>query len=315
MKAIIINKYGDLNELHLGQVKDLEPNKNEILIKVKAFTIAPLDTKIRNGNLKFILKRKFPMILGGDFSGTIVNLDKDIKNFSIGDEVMGATDPFKMNGPFAEYVKSKPDQIVKKPIQLSFTEAAALPIAAMSSLQSLRDLGKLKQGQNILILGAAGAVGHLAVQMARNMGAKITAVCRQVNADFVKSCGADYVIDYEKEQVFKEQNTYDIIFDTVAKYTFKDAKLALKKEGIYINTMPSPSLMIRSLFNSLTPKKLKVLMLKANPADLAIIKEWSANESIKVHLDKIYTGLESIHEATKYQETGHVRGKIAIEIG
>jgi NADPH:quinone reductase-like Zn-dependent oxidoreductase len=314
MKALLLQHYGGLDALQIGEVPTPPLNPDEVLVKVKAMTISPLELKIRSGQAKMFVRRKLPMILGADFAGAIAQVGPNVTTFKSGDSVIGMIDPFKQAGPYAEYVVASASQLIHKPVQLSDEQACALPIAGISALQSLRDLGKLQSGQHVLILGAAGALGHLGVQIAHQMGAKVTAVCSASNLDFVKSLEADDAIDYNQQNPFEKTDTYDLIFDSVDKYTFGEAKAALRKGGIFVNTVPGPAKMLSTLGNPFRSKKLTLLMMKPNFNDVEYIVNQVAEQKLKVHIDKVYEGLESIPEATAYLEKGHVRGKLVIKL-
>ena len=314
MKAILLQHYGRLDALQIADIPTPTPEKGQVLVKVKAFTISPLELKIRRGEAKMFVRRKLPMVMGSDFAGDVVEVGEGVSNFKVGDAVLGSVDPFKQAGPYAEYVAVTERQICPKPDNLTYEIACTLPIAGMSALQCLRDLGKLRAGQHVLILGAAGAVGHIGVQLAKNMGATVTAVCRGENADFVLRCGADNVIDYIRQDVFTKFNTYDVVFDAVDKYPFSDAQKALKNGGIYVNTMPKPARMLSSLLNPFRSKKMALLMMKSNSNDMLLVTKMAAAGVLKINLDKVYEGFESIHQATEKLEAEHVRGKLVIRL-
>lgn len=314
MKAILLHKFGGLDAFEISEVPAPVPAIGEVLVKVIAFNVSPLELKIRHGEAKMYIRRKLPMILGSDFAGDVVAVGEDVKDYKIGDAVLGAVDPFKNNGPYAEYVVTPATLLHHKPRELSYENACTLPIAGMSSLQCLRDLGKLQAGQKVLILGASGALGLFGIQLAKYMGATVTAVCSGINATLVREFGADKVIDYLNQPIFETANTYDLVYDAVNKYSFEEAKKVLKKGGIYVNTVPSPKLLLRTLLNPFYSQKMKLLLLKQNPADLALLVDLVSKDILKVHVENIYTGLESIYEATKRLETARVRGKLVLRL-
>lgn len=315
MKAILLQNYGGLSALKIDEVPTPVPAAGEVLVKVKAFTISPLELKIRKGEAKMFVRRKLPMLMGVDFAGEVVAVGDAVQAFKVTDKVMGAIDPFKQSGPYAEYVVAKTDQLIPKPAELSFETASALPIAGASALSCLRDLGKLKSGQRVMILGAAGALGHLAVQLAKQMGASVTGVCRASNFEFVKGLGADEVIDYTVQNPFEETEAYDLIIDIVDRYTFKEARQALKKGGVFVNSVPGPAKFLQVALNPFRSKTMALLMLKLTTSDLAWVTNQVKEGKLRLHLDKIYSGLESIYEATTNVEAGHVRGKLVIKVG
>jgi len=314
MKAILLKHYGNLDALRIEQVPTPVPAAGEVLVKVKAFTISPLELKIRSGEAKMFVRRKLPMLMGTDFAGEIAEVGEGSTMWKVGDEVLGTVDAFKQSGPYAEYVLVKAEQIIPKPTSITFETACSLPISAVSALQCLRDVGKVKTGQNVLILGAAGSLGHISVQLAKQMGANVTAVCRYNNANFVKSLGADHVIDYSQTSPFAQTEAYDLIFDVVDKYSFKEAKQALRRGGLYLNTVPGPAKMFSALWNPVRAKKMAVFFLKPSMDDLKWVVQQVQEGKLKINIDKTYQGLESIYEATTNLEAGHVRGKLVIQL-
>jgi NADPH:quinone reductase-like Zn-dependent oxidoreductase len=314
MKAILLNKFGGLDALQISEVPTPKPEIGEVLVKVKAFNVSPLELKIRHGEAKMYVRRQRPMILGSDFAGDVVAVGDGVKDYRIGDAVLGTVNPFKENGPYAEYVVAPSSLLHHKPSEVSYEQACTLLVAGVSSLQSLRDLGKLQAGQKVMILGASGSLGLFGIQLAKYLGATVTAVCSGTNTTLVRKYGADKVRDYLSQPIFDTANDYDLVFDAVNKYSFEEAKKVLKKGGIYVNTVPSPKLFLRTLLNSFNSKKIKLLMLNLNSEDLKLIVDLARKGILKVHLEHVYDGLESIHEATKRLESGRVRGKLVIRL-
>jgi len=314
MKAMFLTKYGGNDSFALKEADMPTFNENEVLVEVKAITISPLEYKIRNGRMKMIARKKLPTKLGSDFSGVIIKTGALINTYKEGDLVFGAVDPFTMEGPYATHVVAREDQIVRKPDTINHHTAASAPIAAMSALQCLRDLGNIQSGNKVMILGAAGAVGHFATQIAAFSGAEVTAVCSPENNDFVKNLGAHVVINYTTQNPFEKMEYYDIIFDAVDKYNFSKVSGSLIKGGVYINTMPNPVNLFRALFNRFTSKKIKPFLLKANQSDLALISDWLEQKKLIANIQKVFYGLEHIPEALEILEKGHVRGKLIVDL-
>lgn len=314
MKAILLRNYGDTSNLKIEEVQTPTPQKDEILVKIQYFSISPLEIKIRKGEAKLFVKKKLPMIMGSDFGGEIIEIGEAVGILSVGDYVIGSVDPFKDNGPYAEFICVKPERVIKKPIGLDAEMASLCPVSGMSALQVLRDLGKLQAGQQIMILGGSGSLGHLAIQLAKKMDAHVTAVSSRKNFPFLKSLGTDEVIDYQKETVFSKDKKYHVIFDAVNKYRFNEAKKALNEGGIYINSVPSPALLFQSLFNPFRNKKIKLLNMKFDIVDLEYVVSELSKANLKLHIEKIYGGLEAIRSATEHIESERVVGKIGIKI-
>jgi len=211
MKAIVIDDYGGVDQLHLRELPDPRPQADEVLVRVRAAGVNPVDWKILQGQLRVILHLNFPFVPGGDIAGEVVSTGPEATEFKAGDPVIGFVE-LRRGGGYAELAVAKTTAVALMSPSLSFIEAASLPIAGCTALQALRDLGELSKGANALILGGAGGVGHLAVQIAKALGVKTSATCGPSNIEFIRSLGADDVIDYSSKD-FMER--YDMIFDAV----------------------------------------------------------------------------------------------------
>src|ERR1700720_2543263 len=233
MKAIVHCEYGGPEVLTLADVEKPVPNDNQLLVRVRAASVNPLDLTIRGPWLiRPILGMRKPKDtrLGVDYAGTVEAVGKNVTNFKPGDEVFGGK-----NGAIAEYVCVLADRaVVAKPSNVTFEQAAAVPVAAITALQGLRDKGHIQAGQKVLVNGASGGVGTFAVQIAKAFGAEVTAVCSTRNVDLVKSIGADRVIDYTKEDFTKTDRRYDMIYDLVGNHSFSDRRQILKPNGICV---------------------------------------------------------------------------------
>ena len=261
------------------------------------------------------LKPRNP-ILGQELAGEIEAIGKDVTRFKPGDQVFG----FDMFGAYAEY-KCMPENgaLAIKPVNLSYEEAASIPNGALTALPFLRDKGNIQSGQTVLIYGASGSVGAAAVQLAKYYGAKVTGVCSTANLEWVKSLGADQVIDYTQEDFTENGKTYDIIFDTVGKRSFSECKGSLTDEGIYLTTVPTPVIMLQALWTAKSgSKKVKFVAAGLRPAsekikDLVFLTELIEAGKIKPVIDRCYP-LEQIAEAHRYVEKGHKKGNVVITV-
>ena len=247
MKAIVYTKFGPPDVLKLKEVTKPAPKGNEVLIRIFATTVVKEDPDMRalpgfNGLLK-----PRNQILGQELAGEVEAVGRTVTRFKPGDQVFG----IDMFGAYAEY-KCMPENgaLVIKPTNMSFEEAASVPNGALTALPFLRDKGKIQSGQSVLIYGASGSVGSAAVQLARYYGAKVTGVCSAANLEWVRSLGADQVIDYTREDFTENGKTYDIIFDTVGKRSFAECKGSLTDEGIYLATVPTPAMMLQALLTA-----------------------------------------------------------------
>lgn len=320
MKAIVYTKFGSPDVLELKEIAKPAPKDNEVLIRIVATTVAVEDPGIRaRPGLNGFLKPK-KSILGFYLAGEVEAVGKDVKRFKKSDKVYGNTG-LGLLGTYAEYICMPEDgALVIKPDNITYEEAAALPNGALTALPFLRDKGNIQSGQKVLINGASGAVGTIAVQLAKYFGADVTAVCSTTNLEMVKSLGADKVIDYTKEDFTKNGQAYDIIFDTVGKSSFSSCKDSLTENGIYLTTVPSPAIMLQMLQTSMTGgKKVGIAATGLRPSkekakELTFLNGLIETGKIKAVIDRSYP-LEQIAEAHKYVEAGHKKGNIVITIG
>lgn len=309
MKKIIYKKYGDADVLKIADSPVPEPSKGEVLVKVMAAGINPVDYKVRNGSLRFVFRAKFPRTPGGEMAGIIEKNGPGASKFNIGDKVFAML-PLGIGG-YSEYVCVKEDIISKMPDNISFNEAAAIPLAGITALQSLRDKGHIRSWMHVLINGGSGGVGSLAIQIAKAYSSEVTAVCSEKNIEFVQNMGADHVINYEKEDFTQKNNQYDIVFDAVAKSSFSESKRVLKRKGTYITTIPKPSVMFRQIINPLLSRQVYGIMAKPGSDDLNYLAKLVAEEKLKPQIEKVYE-LEEAPDAQRHIETGRVRGKLVI---
>jgi len=319
MKAIVCEKYGSPEVLQLKEVEKPVPGEGEVLIKIHASSVNwgdwhnlradPFLVRLAAGLLK--PKNK---ILGFDVAGQVEAVGGNVKQFKKGDEVFG--DIYACGGgAFAEYVAVPESALVLKPANLTFEEAAAVPVAGVTALQGLRDHGKIQPGQNVLINGASGGVGTFAIQIAKTLGAEVTGVCSTRNLELVRSLGADHVIDYTKEGVTRNGQRYDLILDNVGNSaTYKRLyKHSLKPTGICVIVAGSFSLQIfLGPWMSMTGKnKIGTYMTMTKVEDVAYLKDLLETGKVVPMIDKRYP-LREVPEAIRYLEGGHARGKVVI---
>ncbi len=311
MKAIVFAKYGSPDVLQLKEVEKPVPQDNEVLIKIHASSINPFDWRTMRAKPFFIrlkeglLKPKNKR-LGADFSGQIEAVGRKAKQFQPGDKVFGIC-----SGAFAEYVCVPEDEIALKPAGATFEEAAALPIAAITALQGLRDKGQLQPGQQVLINGASGGVGTFAVQIAKSFGAEVTGVCSTKKLALVSSIGADHVIDYTKENFTQNGQCYDLIFDAAAYHSLSDYQRALSPQGVYVWIGGSLAMILKIMLSR--SKKFTLLSAKKNKKDFNLLKELFETGQVKAVIDRSYP-LREVAEAIRYLEAGKARGKVVITV-
>ena len=321
MKAIVYTNYGPPEALQLQEVEKPAPKENQVLVKVHAasvnaldwrrFTMPPILIRLMEGGL---LKPKDPK-LGVDIAGTVEAVGSNVTEFKPGDEVFGVAP-----GAFAEYACNGASKFVLKPANLSFEAAAAVPVAAFTALQGLRDKGQIQPGQKVLIYGASGGVGTFAVQIAKSFGAEVTGVCSTRNLDMVRSIGADHVIDYTREDFTRNGQHFDLIYDAVGNRSVSDYKRALSPHGIcVIAGFTSLSrlfehMVLGPLVSKTGSKQIGLQGIATTPKkDLLVIKELLEAGKVVPVIDKSYP-LSETAEAIRYLEKGHARGKVVITV-
>jgi len=316
MKAAVYSSYGSPEMIELKDVEQPSmKDENRVLVRVHNASLNKFDSLYRRGYLptRFengLTKPKFP-ILGIDVAGTVEAVGSNVQKFKVGDHVYGSC-----FGSHAEYVCPPQDGLSHMPKNLNFEQAAAIPCAAQTALQALRDAAQVTEGKKVLIYGASGGVGHFAVQLAKFYGAEVTAVCSTPNLQWVKELGADEVIDYTKEDFTKNGKRYDVILDAVAKRTFFSALGSLNEKGIYITENPlSPiyhplQLLLGSFIKT---KKAKLHLAKPNSEDLEFLRGLIEEGKIKPVIEKCYP-LDQIKEAYTHVETGRTKGKVVLQI-
>ena len=316
MKAMVYAEYGSPDVLELREIEKPGVQDADVLVRVCASSINWLDWHFLTGDpfLARIMSGLFKpkhQVLGIDFAGRVEAVGASVTQFQPGNEVFGSTS----NGCFAEYVCVSEEEVVSKPDNITFEDAAAVPGAAIPALQALRDHGQIQPGQKVLINGASGGVGTFAVQIAKSFGAEVTGVCSTRNLDTVRSIGADHVIDYTQEDFTKTEQLFDLVFDTVAKRSFSDCKRVLSPKGIYITSEFSPGLALQNQWISITDSK-KMVPLPPKPPnkkDLVFLKELLETGKVAAVIDRSYK-LSEVPEALRYLEQGHTKGKILISI-
>lgn len=313
MKAFVIRQYGSREVLEPAEVPDPEPDEDELLVRIHAIGINPVDWKIRKGMARFLIRRKFPLILGQDFAGEVVSVGSKVGDYEIGDRVFGAVISLQRDGSYAEMIAVPARNVATLPANMSFEEAAAIPTAGLSALQALRDLGRIRNGMDVLINGAAGGVGHYAVQIAKFFGVYVTAICGPDNLDFATDLGADEAMDYHQVDYTREKSRYDIIFDTIGNHNFSESIPVLQPKGIFITTIPSPRFFFQSLLTRFTPKKSKVLMMRIEEDDLWELKKMAEADQLRSHVEHIFP-FDKIPEAQALSESKHLRGKIVVQV-
>ena len=324
MKAIVHCEYGSPDVLELKDVETPVPNDNQLLVRVRAVAVNPLDLTI-TGPLALRpisgLRKPKETRVGVDYSGTVEAVGKNVTNFKPGDEVFGGK-----TGSFAEHICVLADRaVVAKPSNVTFEQAAAVPVAAITALQGLRDKGHIQPGQKVLVNGASGGVGTFAVQIAKSFGAEVTAVCSTRNVDLVRSIGADHVIDYTKEDFTNGTEHYDLIFDLVCNHSFAERRRVLTPQGICVmagiggagwhdgilgKIVGELYAIARSRFIG---QKFVAYIASFNQKDMMTLAELMQSGKIKPVIDRTYK-LSEVSKALWYLQEGHARGKVVLSV-
>jgi NADPH:quinone reductase-like Zn-dependent oxidoreductase len=323
MKAIVRSTYGPPDVLELKQIDRPEPADDEVLVRVRAAAVNPLDWYFVTGTpyigrLQGGLRTPKSTKVGVDFAGTVEAIGKDVTQLRPGDEVFGARD-----GAFAEYLCARADrEVALKPANLTFEEAAAFPVAALTALQGLRDKGSLRPGQRVLINGASGGVGTFAVQIAKALGAEVTGVCSTRNVELVRSLGADHVVDYTREDFARGERRYDLMLDIAGSRSWSACKRVLELNATVVlvggpktNRILGPvGHLARLLLASLPSSRKAVFFIaKTNSADFGVLRELAEAGTIAPAIDRSYP-LSETAKALRYMGEGHARGKLVITI-
>jgi NADPH:quinone reductase-like Zn-dependent oxidoreductase len=325
VKAILHTQYGAPDLLQLREVDKPAPKDNEVLIAIHATTVSTGDCNVRN--FTFVTKSMLPIaklmfgigkpwkarVLGTELAGAVERVGKDVTRFKTGDRVIASSGA--AGGGHAEYAcLPEVGAVALKPDSLSWEQAVAIPFGANTALYFLRDLGKIRAGQDLLIIGASGAIGSAGVQLAKHFGARVTGVCSGPNVELVTELGADNVIDYTREDFTKSANTYDLIFDVVGATTFDRCRRSLKPDGVFLQNIMELSDVVRVLWTSITGgKKIKGGVAIGNMANMGLITALAAAGKLKPVIDRSYP-LEQIAEAFKYVEQGHKKGNVVITV-
>ncbi|MGI9248255.1 MAG: NAD(P)-dependent alcohol dehydrogenase [Woeseiaceae bacterium] len=322
MKAVVYRCYGSPEVLEYVDVEKPVPLDDEVLVKVHAASVNPLDWHYMRGSPYLMrlgsgLGAPNDSSMGVDFAGVVESVGSNVTRFKPGDEVFG-----RRSGAFAEYVTVRESRaLAMKPADVTFEQAASAPIAAITALQALRDKGKLKAGQKVLVNGASGGVGTFAVQIAKSFGAEVTGVCSGRNVEMVRSIGADHVFDYTKEDYTKSGNKYDLIIDNVGNHSHLANTKVLEPEGRLVmiggakgNWLAPLMGPIKALMLSPFVKQELVLILaKIRQDDLVILGELMQAGEVTPVIDRRYS-LSEVADAIRYSEEGHARGKIIIDL-
>lgn len=319
MKAIVYTEYGSPDVLRFTEVAKPTPKDNEVLVEIRAAALNALDWRMMRGRPVLMrlaiggLRKPKNTRPGVDLAGEVEAVGRNVTQFKPGDEVFGASE-----GACAEYVCVAEDKLALKPASLSFDETAAIPVAALTALQGLRDKGRIQRGHKVLVDGASGGVGTFAIQIAKSFGAEVTAVCSTRQVDTARSIGADHVIDYTREDFTRSGKRYDLILAANGYHSIFDYRRALAPNGIFVMAGGGwPQMMqtmsLAPLLSRMGNKKLRFFMARVNNADLTLLADLLGAGTIVSVIDRRYP-LSDTADAVRYLEEGHARGKIVITV-
>jgi NADPH:quinone reductase-like Zn-dependent oxidoreductase len=326
MKAIVYHKYGSPDVLELAEVAKPTPKDDEVLLKVHAASVNPADWHLLRGKpyiarLQLGLRKPKDSVLGCDMAGQVEAVGKNVTMLQPGDEVFGS--PFMHGfGAFAEWVSVSEDLLTSKPTTLSFEQAAAVPLAASTALQGLRDHGRIEPGHKVLIIGASGGVGTFAVQIAKSFDAEVSGVCSTRNAEMVRSLGADHVIDYTQEDFTRSGQNYDLILQLAGTLSPSECRRALTSKGTLVQIsgesdgrwIGAVDRIIKGLVLSpFVSQKMASFTVKPNKEDLQFLKQLIETGTLTPVIDRTYS-LSEVPEAIRYLEEGHARGKVVVTL-
>ncbi len=323
MKAMTYRRYGEPGEiLEFGDIDPPAIQDDQVLVRVRALSIQPLDWHLMTGT-PYIVRPQLGLFRpkrdkpGADLAGTVEAVGRSVTRFQVGDEVFGET----VGGACAELVAAPEGTLVHKPGNVSFEQAAAVPVAGLTALQGLRDSGKIRSGHEVLVIGASGGVGTFAVQIAKALGAQVTAVCSTRNVDQARAIGADHVIDYTMDDFLREERRYDLILDIAGTRGLFELGRVLQPEGRYVVIgspkgrwiRPLPRMFGVMMVSRIIGKKMVLGREEANRADLEVLGELLESGKVTPVIDRTYPLIDTV-DAVSYLAEGHARGKIVVSV-
>lgn len=317
MRALVIDEYGPVEVFKIKEIEKPNPGNYQVLIEVVNSSVNPVDWKIRAGQLSLIIPKHWPRVLGVDCAGVVAEVGSAVKTFKPGDRVFGMSNPLRTPyGAYGQFCICEKDSIARMPDELSFSDAASVPVAGLTAYKALKLQMKVCSGQSVLINGASGGVGSFAVQMAKEFGAHVTATCGADNIDFVRTLGADDVIDYKKQEVTKLNQKFDSILDASAKLNFAAVRRILKKNGAYVTTVPDPYTLVGLVTSIFGGRKAYIVSAGSGEfvsQELSEIAALILAEKVKPIITNTVS-LENVPAAHAISAEGHARGKTVVEI-
>lgn len=317
MRAAVIDGYGGWERLEVREVPRPEPGVGQILIRMRAAGVNPVDYKLRNGSFRLVMPAKFPLVLGFDAAGVVEAVGPEVDRFEPGDRVYAYLDN-RHGGACAEYALAGQAVAAEIPPSLSFEEAAAVPLAATTALQALRDKGEITAGDEVLINGASGGVGHFAVQIASLFGARVTAVAGERHRDFLFGLGAHRFLDYHQGDILALDVDYRIVFDVFGNLSFAECDPVLADGGVFVSTQFSPGILLSTLKTTASglfgeTRRARYVVVRPDGEALDDLSRWVEQGKLRPSIERVYP-LEEIRQAHEAVESGHTRGKVVVRI-
>ncbi len=318
MKAVYVERFGPSDVLIHGDRPRPVPKPDEVLIEVRAASVNPRDWLIRSGRYPFQrLLPRLPLILGSDVSGVVAEVGARVERFAPGDEVYAMQPSTRGFGGYAEMIAVAESAVARKPKNMSWEEAAGVPLAGLTAWQALRGNARMRPGDQVLIIGASGGVGHYAVQIARALGAEVTGVCSTANVELVRRLGAHRVIDYKQERFQDLPGSYDVVFDVIGRESPKTCAPVLRPGGTYVTTIPGPGTLLRMFCSRLIStvfrhsRRSEVILVAARGSDLEAMTELIEKGEIRTVVDSVYPPAEAAKAHDK-SRTFRTRGKLVL---
>ena len=311
MKAVVIDRYGPPEVLRVAELSRPKAGRNQVLVRVRYIGVNPKDIIVRTGKFRIVTGKRFPLILGNDIAGEVVEAGPgaDLRE---GERVYGMLNNFS-GGAYAEYVVAGTDQLGRVPESIDLKNAAAIPLAAQTALQALKDDAQVKTGDRVLINGASGGVGVFAVQIAKILGAHVTAVSSYRNVDLCRELGADEVIDYTKTELTEIPQRFDAIFDVFGNYHFDDLKHLLNERGTYVHTIPGPRTFKDAVRTLLSKKRARLVIVRSKREQMDWLSAQIDAGRLRAVLDRSFA-FEDVADAHRHLQTKRARGKVVLEL-
>lgn len=313
MKAIVYQKFGTTEVLQTVEQPTPTIKADQVLVKVKTFSINPMDWKIRKGEMTLMSGSKFPKHTGADFAGIVEETGADVIGLKKGDEVFGVVKNMMKEGVSAEYVAVTSSLVWKKPSDISFAQAASIPVVGTAAVTALEKMGNINSQTNILVNGATGGFGMFLLQLLKQRGANVTAVVGSTGTEFAKKWGANSVMDYTKENVLSRKATYDVVIDLSGKMGYKTARQIMKSKALFLNPTPKPIEIPVSLFKNLFRTKKHVVILSGPSTKYTDVLLAALKKGLEIEVNKVFP-FSQYKEAYRYAEQGGYIGKVAVEL-